>query len=76
MTHIEISVPGIHLPEGMAIPEARLTVRDTLVGLISYAEPHPPGYYLFMLAWTAGFRQRCGVPAPRRRCFLGWAVWR
>ena len=55
MTHIEIYVPGIHLPEGMAIPEARLTVRDTLVGLINDSEPHPPGYYLFMLAWTRVF---------------------
>lgn len=55
MTHIEIYVPGILLPQGVATPASRLTVRDTLVGLLNDSEPHPPGYYLFMLAWTRNF---------------------
>jgi uncharacterized membrane protein len=52
MTHIEIYVPGIDLPAGLSIPAPRLTLRQTLSGLLVYEEPHPPGHYIFMLGWV------------------------
>ena len=55
MTHIETYVPGIHLPAGLSDPSPRLTVKATLLDMIYRFEPHPPGYYLFMLGWTRVF---------------------
>jgi uncharacterized membrane protein len=52
MTHIEIYVPGIPLPQDLSIPLPRFTIRETLTGLLGYEEPHPPAYYVFMLGWT------------------------
>ena len=63
MTHIEIYVPGIPLPAGLSDPEPRLTVKDTLFGMLYSAEPHPPGYYLLMLGWTRVFG--AGIEALR-----------
>lgn len=51
VSHPEMYVPGIHLPEGMAEPAERLTARRILTGTFS-SDTHPPGYYLFMLPWT------------------------
>jgi 4-amino-4-deoxy-L-arabinose transferase-like glycosyltransferase len=55
MTHIEIYVPGIPLPVELSDPAPRLTVKATLFGMLMAEEPHPPGYYLLMLAWTRIF---------------------
>ncbi len=55
MTHIEMYVPGIVMPKELADPAPRLTIRDTLNGILVYEEPHPPAYYLMMLAWTRFF---------------------
>lgn len=60
MTHIEIYVPGIPLPEGLADPSPRLSVTGTLRSMIGSMEPHPPGYYLMMLAWTKIFGSGIG----------------
>ena len=54
MGHNEIYIPGIKLPQHLANPAPRLTFRDTIAGTIA-VESHPPGYYLFMLAWTKCF---------------------
>ncbi len=55
MSHIEVYVPGIPLPAGISDPAPRLTIKDTLNGILVYQEPHPPAYYLFMLYWTKIF---------------------
>jgi len=52
MTHIEIYVPGIDLPAELAIPKPRFTVRETMDVSMEERDPHPPAYYLLMLAWT------------------------
>ena len=51
ITHPEMYVPGIRLPEGISEPAERLTVRRVLTGTFS-SDTHPPGYYLAMLPWT------------------------
>jgi hypothetical protein len=51
ITHPEMYVPGIRLPEGISEPAERLTVRRVLTGTFS-SDTHPPGYYLLMLSWT------------------------
>lgn len=53
--HIEVFTPGIDLPEFSVGPPPRRTVAATLSG--SLWEPHPPGWYLSMLAWTSAFGQ-------------------
>lgn len=54
MGHVEIYIPGIPLPYEVSDPRPRHTVMRTVVSTI-HNEPHPPGYYLFMLAWTKLF---------------------
>jgi hypothetical protein len=54
MDHIEIYVPGMHLPVELSNPPPRLSLRDSLVSPI-VLEPRPPGYYVFMFAWTKCF---------------------
>jgi hypothetical protein len=51
MTHLEIYVPGIRMPEGLSDPPERLTFRHVLTYTFS-SESHPPGFDLFMLPWT------------------------
>jgi uncharacterized membrane protein len=51
ITHPEIYVPGIPLPEGISEPAERMTVSRILTGTFS-SDTHPPGYYLLMLPWT------------------------
>lgn len=51
ITHPEMYVPNIPLPEGMSEPVERRTVSRILTGTFS-SDTHPPGYYLFMLPWT------------------------
>src|SRR5919202_5439012 len=53
--HIEMYVPGLELPDELSDPRPRLTVVQTLVGVVTDGEPHPPGYYLFMFGWTRLF---------------------
>lgn len=51
ITHPEMYVPGIHLPEGLSEPHERLTLPQVITGTFS-ADTHPPGYYVMMWAWT------------------------
>jgi 4-amino-4-deoxy-L-arabinose transferase-like glycosyltransferase len=54
ITHPEIYTPGIVLPPGISEPESRYSI-ERVVTTSLLDEPHPPGYYLFMLAWTKVF---------------------
>jgi len=51
ISHPEMYVPGILLPEGISEPAQRTTVTQVLTGTFS-SDTHPPGYYLFMFPWT------------------------
>jgi len=54
MTHVEVYIPGIELPEGISEPPIRTELFRTLTWHIN-AEPHPPGYFMAMLGWTKVF---------------------
>jgi 4-amino-4-deoxy-L-arabinose transferase-like glycosyltransferase len=55
LTHPEAYNPGIKLPaELVEFPLPRLTLAKVVSGCIR-AEPHPPFYYMMMLAWTKVF---------------------
>lgn len=51
ITHPEMYVPNIPLPEGISEPAERVTVSRILTGTFS-SDTHPPGYYLLMLPYT------------------------
>ena len=51
ISHPEIYVPGIRLPEGISEPAERDTIFKVLTGTFS-SDTHPPGYYLAMFPWT------------------------
>ena len=51
ISHPEMYVPGIPLPEGLSEPAPRMTASRILSGTFS-SDTHPPGYYLLMLPWT------------------------
>src|SRR5262245_41895397 len=51
ISHPEMYVPGIPLPEGISEPAPRMTFSRILTGTFS-SDTHPPGYYLLMLPWT------------------------
>jgi hypothetical protein len=51
ISHPEMYVPGIPLPEGISEPAPRMTISRILTGTFS-SDTHPPGYYLFMFPWT------------------------
>jgi hypothetical protein len=51
ITHPEMYVPGISLPEGISEPAERKSAVKILTGTFS-SDTHPPGYYLAMLPWT------------------------
>ena len=54
VTHVEMYVPGIRMPQGISVPGERLTLAKALTGTFS-SDTHPPGYYIFMWAWTKCF---------------------
>jgi 4-amino-4-deoxy-L-arabinose transferase-like glycosyltransferase len=54
LNHPEVYSPGIDLPWNLSNPNPRFTLWQTLAGTIA-GEPHPPGYYIVMLAWTKLF---------------------
>jgi len=54
ITHPEMWVPGIRMPEGISEPRQRLTLWKVLTGTFS-SDTHPPGFYLLMWAWTKCF---------------------
>ncbi len=54
ITHPEMYVPGIRMPEGLSEPRQRLTLAKVLTGTFS-SDTHPPGYYVLMWFWTKCF---------------------
>jgi 4-amino-4-deoxy-L-arabinose transferase-like glycosyltransferase len=54
ISHVEVYVPGIPLPEEISEPPPRQTVRR-LVLWHFHQEPHPQGYYFLMYPWTRLF---------------------
>lgn len=51
ISHPEVYVPGIPLPQAHTVPPPRLTWADTL-WMHYHDEPHPMGWYLAMFLWT------------------------
>jgi hypothetical protein len=54
VTHVEMYVPGIRMPQGISVPGQRMTLASVLTGTFS-SDTHPPGYYVLMWAWTKCF---------------------
>jgi hypothetical protein len=54
LTHAEVYVPRIEMPDWVAAPPPRPTLGATLDGTLHH-DNHPPGYYAFMWAWTGLF---------------------
>jgi 4-amino-4-deoxy-L-arabinose transferase-like glycosyltransferase len=54
VTHVEMYVPGIRMPQGISVPGQRMTLPSVLTGTFS-SDTHPPGYYVLMWAWTKCF---------------------
>ncbi len=54
ISHPEVYVPGIALPEGLAEPPPRLDIL-TVLNWHFFKEPHPLGYYVAMFAWVKLF---------------------
>jgi 4-amino-4-deoxy-L-arabinose transferase-like glycosyltransferase len=54
VTHVEMYVPGIRMPQGISVPGQRITLPSVLTGTFS-SDTHPPGYYVLMWAWTKCF---------------------
>jgi len=51
ITHAEVYVPRLTMPEWVDAPPPRRTFEETTFGTL-YHDNHPPGYYAFMWAWT------------------------
>jgi 4-amino-4-deoxy-L-arabinose transferase-like glycosyltransferase len=54
VTHVEMYVPGIRMPQGISVPGERMTLPKVLTGTFS-SDTHPPGYYVLMWMWTKCF---------------------
>jgi 4-amino-4-deoxy-L-arabinose transferase-like glycosyltransferase len=54
VSHPEIYVPGIPLPEDISTPPPRLEASRTLRWHFHW-ETHPPGYYFAMVPWVRSF---------------------
>jgi hypothetical protein len=54
LTHAEVYVPRIEMPDYVAAPPPRSTLGETVLGTL-YHDNHPPGYYAFMWLWTGLF---------------------
>lgn len=54
MSHVEVYVPNISLPEGISEPPPRSGIAET-AWWHWHIEPHPQGYYFGMWAWTKAF---------------------
>ncbi|MCW5960582.1 MAG: glycosyltransferase family 39 protein [Pyrinomonadaceae bacterium] len=51
LSHPEVYVPGIELPENISEPPPRNTTVP-LIWFHFHGEPHPPAYYFVMFVWT------------------------
>jgi hypothetical protein len=54
LTHAEVYVPRLEMPEYVSAPPPRPTLAATMLGTLHH-DNHPPGYYAFMWAWTGAF---------------------
>jgi hypothetical protein len=54
ITHAEVYVPRIEMPDYVTAPPPRPTLTATVLGTLHH-DNHPPGYYAFMWAWTGLF---------------------
>ncbi|MEQ9568846.1 MAG: glycosyltransferase family 39 protein, partial [Longimicrobiales bacterium] len=54
MSHVEVYIPNIELPDGLSEPPPRLDLGD-VVWWHWHDEPHPPGYFVAMWGWTKAF---------------------
>ncbi|MBW2287100.1 MAG: glycosyltransferase family 39 protein [Deltaproteobacteria bacterium] len=54
LTHAEVYVPRLEMPEYVSAPPPRPTLAATALGTLHH-DNHPPGYYAFMWAWTGAF---------------------
>jgi len=54
LTHAEVYVPRLEMPEYVSAPPPRATLAATTTGTL-YHDNHPPGYYAFMWVWTGVF---------------------
>lgn len=54
ITHVESYIPGLNLPAGISEPPRRIGLLET-IQWHWHAEPHPPGYFIFMWFWTKLF---------------------
>jgi len=51
LTHPEVYVPRIELPDYVTSPPRRLTLAETVLGTVDY-DKHPPAFYVLMWVWT------------------------
>jgi mannosyltransferase len=54
ITHAEVYVPRIEMPDYVTAPPPRSTLGETVLGTLHH-DNHPPGYYAFMWVWTGLF---------------------
>jgi len=54
LTHAEVYVPRLEMPEYVSAPPPRPTLTATTLGTLRH-DNHPPGYYAFMWLWTGVF---------------------
>lgn len=54
LTHAEVYVPRIEMPDYVTAPPPRSTLTATVLGTLHH-DNHPPGYYAFMWMWTGLF---------------------
>ena len=55
ITHPEIYVPGIALPDYVSMPPQRMTLSEVMLGSLVFDDPHPPGHHVMMLLWNRVF---------------------
>ena len=54
VTHVEMYVPGIRLPEGISIPHERRGLLKVVTSTLN-SDTHPPAYYVMTWAWVKCF---------------------
>lgn len=54
ITHVEVYIPGISLPEDISEPPPRHGLLQQLIWNFHH-DPHPPAYWAFMSGWTRAF---------------------
>ncbi len=55
ITHPEMYVPGIALPDYVSTPLRRMTMSEVMLGPLTFDDPHPPGHHVMLLLWNRVF---------------------